>query len=69
MVNVDTKGIYRLAHHYSRVTGGPSYWAQPRAAISYDGKWGIWDSNFGQSTLINMNSSYTDVYAVKTGIR
>ena len=69
MINVDTNDIYRLAHHYSRVTGGPSYWAIPRAAISYDGKWGIFDSNFDQTTLISVNSSYTDVYAVKTGIR
>jgi hypothetical protein len=69
MINVDTKDIYRLAHHYSRVGGGPSYWSQPRAAISYDGNWGIWDSNFDQSRLLSGNSSYTDVYAVKTGIR
>ena len=69
VINVGTKDIYRLAHHYSRVTGGPTYWSQPRAAISYDGKWGIWGSNFGLSTLVNVNSSYTDVYAVKTGIR
>jgi len=68
IINVDTGDIYRLAHHYSRVTGGPSYWAQPRVALSGDAAWVIFDSNFGQTTFIENNSNYANVYAIKTGI-
>jgi hypothetical protein len=49
----------RLAHHRSR--SDESYWAQTRAAISRDGKYIAFDSNFNQSSN---GANYTDVYVI-----
>ena len=49
----------RLAHHRSR--SDESYWAQTRAAISRDGKYIVFDSNFNQSSN---GANYTDVYVI-----
>ena len=49
----------RLAHHRSR--SDETYWAQTRAAISRDGKYIAFDSNFNQS---GKGANYTDVYII-----
>jgi hypothetical protein len=54
-----TVNSVRLAHHRSR--SDESYWAQTRAAISRDGKYIAFDSNFNQS---GKGANYTDVYVI-----
>ena len=49
----------RLAHHRSRTD--ETYWAQTRAAISRDGRYIAFDSNFNQS---GKGANYTDVYVI-----
>jgi hypothetical protein len=49
----------RLAHHRSR--SDETYWAQTRAAISRDGRYIAFDSNFNQSSN---GANYTDVYVI-----
>ncbi len=51
----------RLAHHRSR--SDESYWAQSRAAISRDGKYVMFDSNYNQSGT-SSGVGYTDVYLI-----
>ena len=53
---------YRLFHTRSR--SSEYYWAIPRGAISRDGKYVIFDSNFDISN--SGLSNYTDVYLTKT---
>jgi len=48
-----------LAHHRSR--SDETYWAQTRAAISRDGRYIAFDSNFNQSSK---GANYTDVYVI-----
>ncbi len=45
LVKLDGSERRRLAHHRSRVNG--EYWWQPRASISRDGRYALFDSNFG----------------------
>jgi len=45
LVKLDGSVIKRVAHHRSRMMG--SYWFTPRAAMSGDGAFAIFDSNFG----------------------
>jgi hypothetical protein len=52
---------YRLFHTRSR--SSENYWAIPRGAISRDGKYVVFDSNFDISNTGLAN--YTDVYASK----
>jgi len=49
----------RLAHHRSR--SDEVYWAQSRAAISRDGRYIAFDSNFNQSAN---GANYVDVYVI-----
>ncbi len=49
----------RLAHHRSR--SDETYWAQTRGAISRDGRYIAFDSNFNQSSK---GANYTDVYVI-----
>ena len=61
LVKIDGTAVYRLAHHRSR--SAEAYWAQPRAAISRDGKYVLWDSNFDISSTGDAN--YSDVYLTR----
>jgi hypothetical protein len=64
LAKIDGSERRRIAHHRSRTLS--DYWFQPRAAISRDGSYAIFDSNFG----INPLKDYTDVflaYLAKTG--
>ncbi len=61
LVKIDGTAVYRLAHHRSR--SAEYYWAQARAAISRDGKYVLWDSNFDISATGDAN--YGDVYLIK----
>jgi len=54
-----TGNTVRLAHHRSR--SDETYWAQTRAAISRDGKYIAFDSNFNQS---GQGANYADVYVI-----
>lgn len=58
LVKVDGSAVYRLAHHRSRSL--EAYYAAPRAAISRDGKYIAWDSNFDISNT--GQAQYADVY-------
>lgn len=59
IVKADGSERRRLAHHRSRTLNG--YWFQPRASISKDGKYAVFDSNFGTSPL----KDYTDVFLLE----
>lgn len=61
LARIDGGTVYRLAHHRSRSAEG--YFAQPRAAISRDGKYILWGSNFGISNT--GDPDYSDVYLIK----
>jgi hypothetical protein len=54
-----TGNMVRLAHHRSR--SDETFWAQSRAAISRDGKYIAFDSNFNQS---GQGANYADVYVI-----
>ncbi len=56
LVKLDGSEVRHLAHHRSRELD--DYWFLPRAAISRDGAFAIFDSNFGQQPFYY----YTDVY-------
>lgn len=56
LVKLDGSQVIRLAHHRSRELD--DYWFLPRASISRDGAFAIFDSNFGQNPFYY----YTDVY-------
>ncbi len=59
IVKADGSERRRLAHHRSRTLS--SYWFQPRAAISKDGKYAVFDSNFGTNPL----EDYSDVFLLE----
>jgi hypothetical protein len=61
LVKIDGTVVYRLADHRSR--SAEYYWAEPHAAISRDGRFVIWDSNFGISSTGDPN--YSDVYLMR----
>ena len=56
LVSVDGSRLRRLAHHRTRRLD--HYWHQPRAAISRDGSYAVFDSNFGRNPI----REYSDVY-------
>jgi hypothetical protein len=58
LVRVDGTEVRRVAHHRSRRLD--DYWHQTRAAISRDGRFAVFDSNFGRDPV----PEYTDVYLV-----
>jgi len=53
--------IVRLAHHRSRTN--ENYWAQTRAAVSRDGRYVLFESNYNQSGT-SAGSQYTDTYII-----
>lgn len=59
IVKADGSERRRLAHHRSRTLS--DYWFQPRASISKDGKYAVFDSNFGTNPL----KDYTDVFLLE----
>ncbi len=61
LVKVDGSQVYRLGYTWSR--SAENYWAIPRASISRDGKYLVFDSNFDISNT--GFSQYTDVYLIK----
>jgi hypothetical protein len=67
LARVDGNAVYRLAHARSRSM--ENFWATPRAAISRDGKYIVFDSNmaFPNSCPSNMQvvTACSDVYLVK----
>jgi hypothetical protein len=72
LLSLDGTQIHRLAHHRSRDAGSlpesdPShdsgYWSLARAALSRDGKFALYGSNYGIKAGF---PRYTDVYLVPT---
>jgi hypothetical protein len=67
LAKVDGSARYRLAHARSRSSEG--YWAQPRAAISRDGKYVIFTSNMaypgGCPANMHVAGQCSDVYLIK----
>jgi hypothetical protein len=61
LVKVDGSQTYRLAYTWSR--SAENYWAVPRASISRDGRYLVFDSNFDISNT--GFAQYTDVYLIK----
>jgi hypothetical protein len=65
--NNEKAGIYRLAHTRSR--SAASYWAQPHAAISRDGKYVVFTSSMaypnGCPANMHVANQCTDVYLIK----
>ena len=61
LAKIDGSAVYRLAHHRSR--SGEYYWAAPRGAISRDGKYIVFDSNYDISNT--GQPQYTDVYLIQ----
>jgi hypothetical protein len=66
LLNLDGSKVYRIAHHRSR-PGASDYWKETRASVSRDGKYVVFDSDFGlgQNTPV---TDYTDVFLISTGI-
>ncbi len=66
LINLDGSKVYRLLHPRSR-PGASDYWKTTRACLSRDGKYVVFDSDFGlgQDTPV---TDYTDVFLVATGI-
>jgi len=63
--NNDPTKLYRLALAHSRNVGG-GFWADPRAAISFDGKYVIFDSNAAWgATGCGSLTNCTDIYLIK----
>ncbi len=58
LVKTDGSERRRIVHHRGRVSD--FYWWQPRATLSKDGKFAIFDSNFGFSPI----KDYTDSFLV-----
>lgn len=56
LVKLDGTEVRRLAHHRSRRLDG--YWHTPRAVLSRNAAWAVFDSNFAQYPVAN----YTDVF-------
>ena len=55
LVALDGSGVTRLAHHRS---SGAGYWEQPRASFSSDGRYVVFDTDWG------MNAPGTAVYVI-----
>ena len=58
LVKTDGSERRRIVHHRGRVSD--FYWWQPRATLSKDGKFAIFDSNYG----FNPTRDYTDAFLV-----
>jgi hypothetical protein len=80
IVATDGSTTYRMVHHRDRAKdnatcggglglgGNYDYWATPKTAISYDGKYIAFTSNFGVGIQTASNISYTDEYILLTGL-
>lgn len=68
LMGVSNHTIYRLAHHRSRpnTTALQDYWAVPKASLSIDNNYIVFDSNMTQigSPLAPYVLGFTDVYMV-----
>ena len=64
LARIDGGAIYRLAHARSR--SAESYWSQPHAAISRDGKYIVFDSNMAyvQGGCPSGIADCSDVYLI-----
>ena len=58
LLKTDGSERRRIAHHRSRVAN--FYWWQPRASLSKDAKFAVFDSNFGYNPI----KDYTDTFLV-----
>jgi hypothetical protein len=83
MAATDGSYTYRMGHHRTRgkdnsscsgtldstgaSTSGYDYWAQPKTAVSYDGRYVAFDSNFGVAAVLN-GVTYADAYILDTGL-
>lgn len=65
LARIDGKVIFRLAHARSRSAEG--FWAEPRAAISRDGKYVIFDSNmaYAENGCPRGLEDCADVYLIR----
>jgi hypothetical protein len=67
LVRIDGSAVYRLAHARSR--SAESYWAQPHAVISRDGRYMIFTSNMaypnGCPANMHVANECSDVYLIK----
>jgi hypothetical protein len=67
LTRVDGTAVYRLAHARSRSSEG--YWAEPRAALSRDGKYVIFTSTMaypnGCPSNMHVPGECLDVYLIK----
>ena len=63
LIKLDGSQVRRLAHHRSRtiINGAGSSWTTPRAALSGDAKFLLFDSNYALHTD---DPEYTDVYMI-----
>jgi hypothetical protein len=61
-VRTDGSEVRRLAHHRSRPFN--SYWYQPRASVSRDGRRLVYSSNYGLPSILGYDNAYSDVYLV-----
>jgi hypothetical protein len=66
LLNLDGSKVYRIAHHRSR-PGASDYWKTTRANLSRDGKYVVFDSDFGLGQD-SPATDYTDVFLISTGI-
>lgn len=67
LAKIDGSAVYRLAHARSR--SAENYWAQPRAAVSRDGKYVVFTSNMafsnGCPNDMHVGGECSDVYLIK----
>ena len=67
LAKIDGSAVYRLTHARSR--SAENYWAQPRAAISRDGKYVVFTSNMafpsGCPSDMHVAGECSDVYLIK----
>lgn len=80
LASTDGSKTYRLTHHRTVVVdnatcngalglgGQYDYWATPKTAMSYDGKYIAFTSNFGVGIQVGTGGSYTDEYVLATGL-
>jgi hypothetical protein len=66
LVRVDGTSLYRMTWNRSRASGS-SYWKTPRSSISRDGKYVVFDSDYGQG-INTPDTDYTDVFLLGTGL-
>jgi len=61
LVKIDGSQVYRMGYSWSR--SAENYWGVPRASISRDGKYLVFDSNFNISNT--GFPQYSDVYLMR----